>query len=81
MARQVWAPKQECRKHSLGTRLPCWSVLSTIARKMELGLVQAVAKSIVVDLAIIIEAKEAHQLPERLFGAVRLMRVSLDELS
>ena len=44
------------------------------------GLVQAVAKSIVVDLALIIESKEAHQLPEVLFGAVRMMKVRLDEV-
>ena len=35
------------------------------------GLVQAVVQSVVVDLALIIEAKEAQQLPERLLGAAR----------
>jgi len=52
---------------------------SSSAEKMW-GLVQAVAKSIVVDLALIIESKEAHQLPEVLFGAVRMMKVRLDEV-
>ena len=44
------------------------------------GLVQAVAKSIVVDLALIVEATEVSQLPERLLGAVRIMKVNLAEL-
>ena len=44
------------------------------------GLVQAVAKSIVVDLALIVEAKEVSQLPERLLSAVRIMKVNLAEL-
>ena len=41
------------------------------------GLVQAVTKSIVIDLALIIEAKDAHHLPEALFGAVRAMQINL----
>ena len=44
------------------------------------GLVQAVARSIVVDLALIIEAKEAQQLPEALLTAARIMKVNLAEL-
>ena len=51
---------------------------SASAEKMW-GLVQAVVQSLVVDLALIIEAKETHQLPERLLGAVRFMKVNLDE--
>ena len=43
------------------------------------GIVQAVVQSVVVDLALIIEAKEGHQLPERLLGAVRLAKIDLEQ--
>ena len=49
---------------------------SSSAEKMW-GLVQAATKAIVVDLALIIEAKETHQLPERLLGAVRMQKINL----
>ena len=51
---------------------------SASAEKMW-GLVNAVVQSIVCDLALIIESKESHQLPERLLGAVRFMKVNLEE--
>ena len=50
---------------------------SASAEKMW-GIVGAVARTIVVDLAFIIEAKEAHQLPERLLGAVRILKIDVD---
>ena len=52
---------------------------SSSAEKMW-GLVQAATKAIVVDLALIVEAKEAHQLPERLLGAVRMQKIQLAQI-
>jgi len=49
---------------------------SSAATKMW-GLVHTVAKSIVVDLALVIEAREAERLPERILGAVRMQRIHL----
>lgn len=49
---------------------------STSAEKMW-GLVQSVVQSIVVDLALVIEAKEVQQLPERLLGVVRIQRCDI----
>jgi len=49
---------------------------SSAATKMW-GMVQSVAKSIVVDLALVIESREQQQLPERLLGAVRTQRINL----
>ena len=34
-------------------------------------------QSIVVDLALVIEAREAERLPERILGAVRMQRIHL----
>jgi len=49
---------------------------STSAEKMW-GLVQSVVQSIVVDLALVIEAKEVQQLPERLLGVVRIQKCDI----
>ena len=38
---------------------------------------QSVVQSIVVDLALVIEAKEVQQLPERLLGVVRIQRCDI----
>lgn len=41
------------------------------------GMVQSMVTTLVLDIAFIIEAKEAHQLPERLLGAVRCQKCDL----
>ncbi|KAL3840706.1 hypothetical protein ACJIZ3_025297 [Penstemon smallii] len=50
---------------------------SSVARSI-VGLVLGYVTSIVVDLAIVIEAKEVEELPEYILGTVRLNRVQLD---
>ena len=42
------------------------------------GMVQGVTKSLVVDLAFMLEAQGEEELPENVLGAVRLQNVSLD---
>jgi len=43
------------------------------------GMVQGVTKSLVVDMAFLLEAQSEEELPEVLLGAVRLQYVSLDK--
>ncbi|XP_057746642.1 protein ENHANCED DISEASE RESISTANCE 2-like [Arachis stenosperma] len=50
---------------------------SSVARRV-IGLVMGYVTSLVVDLAILIEAKEEDELPEYILGAVRLNRLSID---
>ncbi|XP_062192839.1 protein ENHANCED DISEASE RESISTANCE 2-like isoform X2 [Phragmites australis] len=50
---------------------------SSVARSI-IGLVLGYVTSIVVDLAILIEAKEEKELPEYILGTVRLNRVNSD---
>ncbi|KAG0466936.1 hypothetical protein HPP92_018516 [Vanilla planifolia] len=50
---------------------------SSVARNI-MGLVLGYVTGIVVDLAILIEAKEEDELPEYILGAVRLNRLKLD---
>nr|DAD27336.1 TPA_asm: hypothetical protein HUJ06_028804 [Nelumbo nucifera] len=50
---------------------------SSVARSI-IGLVLGYVTSIVVDLAILVEAKEESELPEFILGTVRLNRVRLD---
>ncbi|XP_050208638.1 protein ENHANCED DISEASE RESISTANCE 2-like [Mercurialis annua] len=50
---------------------------SSVARSV-IGLVLGYVTSLVVDLAILIEAREAEELPEYVLGTVRLNRVKLD---
>jgi hypothetical protein len=50
---------------------------STVARSI-IGLVLGYVTSLVVDLAILIEAKEEKELPEYILGTVRLNRVNPD---
>ncbi|PON44327.1 hypothetical protein TorRG33x02_330920 [Trema orientale] len=50
---------------------------SSVARGV-IGLVLGYVTSLVVDLAILIEAKEEEELPEYILGTVRLNRVKLD---
>ncbi|RAL53688.1 hypothetical protein DM860_015416 [Cuscuta australis] len=50
---------------------------SSVARSI-IGLVLGYVTSLVVDLAILIEAKEEAELPEYILGTVRLNRVRLD---
>ncbi|KAI3446803.1 hypothetical protein Pfo_003468 [Paulownia fortunei] len=50
---------------------------SSVARGV-IGLVLGYVTSIVVDLAIVIEAKEEAELPEYILGTVRLNRVQID---
>lgn len=42
------------------------------------GMVQGVTKSLVVDMAFLIEAQSEEELPETILGAVRMQHVSLD---
>ncbi|KAF7839587.1 protein ENHANCED DISEASE RESISTANCE 2-like [Senna tora] len=50
---------------------------SSVARSV-IGLVLGYVTSLVVDLAILIEAKEEEELPEYILGTVRLNRLRLD---
>ncbi|XP_058180851.1 protein ENHANCED DISEASE RESISTANCE 2-like [Rhododendron vialii] len=50
---------------------------SSVARGV-ISLVLGYVTSLVVDLAILIEAKEEAELPESILGTVRLNRVKLD---
>ncbi|RAL44166.1 hypothetical protein DM860_016412 [Cuscuta australis] len=50
---------------------------SSVARSI-MGLVLGYASSLVVDLAILLEAKEESELPEQILGTVRLNRVTAD---
>ncbi|XP_051149212.1 protein ENHANCED DISEASE RESISTANCE 2-like [Andrographis paniculata] len=50
---------------------------SSVARGV-IGLVLGYVTSIVVDLAIVIEAKEEEELPEYILGTVRLNRIEID---
>ncbi|TKY73074.1 ENHANCED DISEASE RESISTANCE 2 [Spatholobus suberectus] len=50
---------------------------SSVARSV-VGLVMGYVTSLVVDLAILIEAKEESELPEYLLGTVRLNRIKLE---
>ncbi|MED6121883.1 hypothetical protein PIB30_034307 [Stylosanthes scabra] len=50
---------------------------SSVARRV-IGLVMGYVTSLVVDLAILIEAKEDEELPEYILGAVRLNRLSIE---
>ncbi|DAZ98422.1 TPA: hypothetical protein N0F65_000136 [Lagenidium giganteum] len=43
------------------------------------GMVQGVTKSLVVDLAFLLEAQSEDELPENILGTVRLQHVSLDK--
>ena len=43
------------------------------------SLVKSYAKSLVVDLAFVIEAQTADELPEAVIGAARLMHIDLGE--
>jgi hypothetical protein len=51
---------------------------SSVARSV-VGLVLGYVTSVVVDLAILIEAKSAHELPEYLLGTVRINRIKIDQ--
>lgn len=42
------------------------------------GMVQGVTKSLVIDMAFLIEAQSEEELPETILGAVRMQHVSLD---
>lgn len=43
------------------------------------GMVQGVTKSLVVDMAFLLEAQSEEELPENILGAVRLQNISLDK--
>lgn len=43
------------------------------------GMVQGVTKSLVVDMAFLLESQSEEELPENILGAVRLQNISLDE--
>ncbi|XP_024370867.1 protein ENHANCED DISEASE RESISTANCE 2 isoform X4 [Physcomitrium patens] len=50
---------------------------SSVARSV-VGLALGYVTSVIVDLAILIEAKHAHELPEYLLGTVRINRIKVD---
>jgi len=52
---------------------------SKIARGI-LGTVKTYVKSVVIDLALILEGQSEEELPERLLGALRFYRLDLDNL-
>ncbi|KMZ66511.1 hypothetical protein ZOSMA_299G00010 [Zostera marina] len=52
---------------------------SSAVAKSIIGLVLGYVTSIVVDLAILIEAREEHELPEYILGTVRLNRLKPDD--
>ena len=43
------------------------------------SLVKSYARSLVVDLAFVIEAQTADELPERVLGCVRMLHIDLSE--
>jgi hypothetical protein len=49
-----------------------YDVLSTTAAKSMIGLIVGAAKRLVIDVAIVLEAKEADELPERILGGFRI---------
>ena len=49
-----------------------YDVLSTTAAKSMIGLVVGAAKRLVIDVAILLEGKEADELPERILGGFRV---------
>ncbi len=50
-----------------------YDVLSTTAAKSMIGLVVGAAKRLVIDVGIVLEAKEADELPERILGGFRIV--------
>jgi hypothetical protein len=50
---------------------------SSVARNV-VGFVLGYAECVVVDLAILIEAKSAHELPEYLLGTMRINRIKIE---
>jgi len=51
---------------------------STVARNV-VGLVEKSTRTVVVDLAILMEGKKEDELPERLLGTVQLNRIDMDK--
>ena len=49
-----------------------YDVLSTAAAKSMIGLVVGAAKRLVIDVGIVLEGKEADELPERILGGFRI---------
>lgn len=49
-----------------------YDVLSTTAAKSMIGLVVGAAKRLVIDVGIVLEAKESDELPERILGGFRI---------
>ena len=52
---------------------------STPAAGRIVSLVKSYARSLVVDLAFVVEAQTADELPERVVGSTRLMHIDLSE--
>ena len=50
-----------------------YDVLSTTAAKSMIGLVVGAAKRLVIDVGIVLEAKQADELPERILGGFRIV--------
>jgi len=50
-----------------------YDVLSTTAAKSMIGLVVGAAKRLVIDVGIVLEAKEIDELPERILGGFRIV--------
>lgn len=49
-----------------------YDVLSTTAAKSMIGLIVGAAKRLVIDVALVLEAKEVDELPERVLGGFRI---------
>ena len=49
-----------------------YDVLSTAAAKSMIGLIVGAAKRLVIDVGIVLEAKEVDELPERILGGFRI---------
>jgi hypothetical protein len=49
-----------------------YDVLSTTAAKSMIGLIVGAAKRLVIDVGIVLEAKEVDELPERILGGFRI---------
>jgi len=55
-------------------------IASSIMATTMLGIVKSACKSVVLDLAFLIEAQEDDELPERILGVARLTKVDMDNL-
>jgi len=55
-------------------------IQSSITATTILGVVKGACKSVVIDLAFVVEGQEFEELPERILGVIRLSRVNITEI-